>query len=214
MRVVEFNPLTGNRLFGGESSQERASKGLHSDIRRFGTELGGANVTATNRFNNYQSPFDYKAKSNVLSDLYKGYQTDINREAASESANVARGTAARLGSQGLTGGSIFNNQIMSGQNQVDKNKFRSLSDLKSARLGLETGIMNQENQDKFNITGAAQNVDFQNIMNQLRKYGLIQSNFGLEGQAVKGLSDDTLFDDILALAETASKFMPKPTPGG
>ena len=190
-----------------DTQQSKAASQLYGDERNFGTQLQGMNPQVTNRFNGYQDPFSYGNEESAINQMYNQEQGDINRTAASDTANSNRGTASRLASQGITGGSVLNSAVNEGANNVSKNKYNALSNLKSTRLGLEPGLMENANNRQFAQTGAAQNVDFQNMNNLFQKYGMIAGNYGQQGNAINNLQKTNWFDDVLGVANTAAKFV-------
>ena len=61
------------------------------------------------------------------------------------------------------------------------------------------GAMDSANRMGFGINSAAQNTDFQNMMNQFRKYGLLQNSYGQTGQGIQNLDDTTWMDDAFSI---------------
>ncbi len=105
-------------------------------------------------------PFSYNDISSQLKQLLGQQTGQLNTEAAADTTAANRGTAARLASEGVTGGSILNNSIATNANNVNKNKYSALSSLLTNNTNQNVGAMNQSN------------------TNQFEKYGLLMNNLG------------------------------------
>jgi hypothetical protein len=149
----------------GVSEQEQASSKLYGDL---------------NNLSNYKTPYSYADKINSLNKYYQSATNDLNTQANEDIALSNKNTAGRLASQGVTGGGLLNSAVASGANNITKNKFSALSQLKTAQAGQNASAMSESNQDSLNEYMAA-----------LKKYGAIQGS-------IAGLNDDTWLDDVLS----------------
>jgi hypothetical protein len=163
-------------------------------------------VQQKNRFDNYQPQFSYDNMSGVLDKLYTQVQNDISRNYGNEMNSATRDTGARLRSQGVTGGSMFNNAISGAQNNVLGAKGDAYSNLYNNRQNANVGLMDRANQSQFQTTQAAQGVDFQNIANELARLG------GLGGYDINNRNTQMqennqpgFWDDLLGLLNTGGK---------
>jgi hypothetical protein len=105
-------------------------------------------------------PFSYNDIASQLEQILGQQTGQLNTEAAADTTSANRGTAARLASEGVTGGSILNNSIANNANTVNKNKYSALSTLLTNYMNQNVGAMNQSNN------------------NQFEKYGLLMNNLG------------------------------------
>jgi len=184
-----FNPITGNRLFTGPSDQEKASQTLYE-------ETNSLNPNVKNRFENYKDPFDFGKISGQVEDTFGGYEDIINRDTAEQISQQQSGAAQSMASRGITGGSALSDTQAGIAGKVNKGKANALANLGIGKSSMMTDLMKYFNQLKFGTEQAATGVDFGNMDNLFRK-------FGLKGGAISGLSDDTTMDDILAGFNTA-----------
>ena len=132
----------------------------------------------TNRFDNYNTPYDYNAMRKVLDGIYNRQQAGIGRNVGAGLQDTRQSTAARMASQGITGGSVLNSAIRGGEDQVLDKGFDAYNALDIARLSQQPALMQMENANKFQTTQAAQNVDQQNIANMIQRYGLLNNVVG------------------------------------
>ena len=159
-------------------------------------QIGDINPNVENRFDDYKRPFGYKAKRGNLDRLFKLGREDIDRTSAEAITNRTKGTTGRLASQGITGGSILEEAVKRGQKDIYKNKFNAIRDLETNKEAQNIGLMNQENKDRFNITGAASNIDLKNMFSLFRKYGLLGNTQQLSLQNIGNYSNSNVWDDI------------------
>lgn len=132
-------------------------------------QLGAIDPTAENLFGNYSDPFGYDQMNSVLDKLYQSQQNVLTKNSANTIQRGQKDVASRLASQGITGGSVYNNQINKVTDNVGNSFADALEKLGIDRMGQNIGLMNTANQNKFRSTSANQNVLMQNIMNALRK---------------------------------------------
>jgi hypothetical protein len=144
------------------------------------------------------------AQLKQLTDL--GIQ-DVNRTAEGQINAGQQDTAARMASQGITGGSVLNSQVGANRNNVNKSRFNAIQGLKSNNVNANLSAMGMENQNQFQNTNAAQGVDMNNLMAKFRKYGMVGDVYGQKQSNLGNLSDTTLLDDGLAILNTASGFL-------
>lgn len=92
---------------GGQSDRTKAMEqmqGLAKDQFTRATAL-------PNRFEGYTDPYNYDQQIGAVQQGVGQESNMINQQANNSIANAARGTSSRLASQGLTGGSAFNQQV-------------------------------------------------------------------------------------------------------
>ena len=174
----------------GKSPQEEAAE-------RFYNEVGGLKTDVKNRFDNYENPYGFEDISGKIDDVYGGYEDIINRDTAEQIAKQQTGAASSMASRGITGGSILTDTQSKIGSDINKTKTNALSQLGIGKAGQLGDLMQYFNQMKFGTTKAASDVDFGNIANMFKKYGL-------KGDAISGLEDDTWLDDILGILDTAA----------
>lgn len=185
--------IIGNRFFGGESDQEAASKKQYEQISRF-------NPTVQNRFNNLNLPFSPAGMLPAFNRATEAGVRDIGKQTGSNVKRAQKSTAAGLQSRGY-GGSILEDAIAKARSSESEKGTNAIRSLLTSRMAQIPGIMNQANRTQLALTQGAQGADFQNIANMFNK-------FGAQGAAIGGLSDDTWFDDLLAVGNTAGQFIP------
>lgn len=132
-------------------------------------KYGGLNTTGTNLFDNYNDPYDYTKMKEILDKIGVDTSNMMRRSAADTIQRGQKDTAARLASEGITGGSVFNNQV----NKVVDTVGSDLTD-QLEKLGIDLSkenipLMQTANENKFRSTQAQQNVIMQNIMNAMNK---------------------------------------------
>lgn len=174
----------------GESLKDRKANSLYN-------EISGFKPTIANRFDNYKSPYEMNNFSRNLDKIYGGYQDIINRDTAQNIANQQSKLGSSMASRGITGGSILSNtqsRIASDINQTKANAIKNLGISKADNMN---NLMKYFNSLDLNKRQLATNVDLSNLGNLFRK-------FGLQSQNLDYLSDDTSFDDFLALLNTGS----------
>lgn len=126
---------------------------------------------AINRFKDQKAttPFGYSDMSAVLDKMLSTQTDSLTRNAGNRVQRGQKDMTSRLASQGITGGSVMNNQINKSGQDIYDGLDSLLERLNTDRMGKETGLMQMQNENTFRNTQAAQNVDFQNILNALRK---------------------------------------------
>ena len=192
MRTIDF--ITGNRFYTGPSDQEKAAKNTYN-------EIGRINPNVKNRFDNYENPYGFEDIEKNVNDTYGGYEDIINRNTTEQIAKQQGGAASSLASRGITGGSILTDTQSGIASEINKGKMDALSTLGSNKANTLSGLMEYFNNMKLGTTKAASDVDFGNIANLFRKYGL-------KGSALGGLSDDTWLDDVLGIGNTVGNLIP------
>lgn len=174
---------------GGKSDQEKASENLYSDISNINPEVN-------NRFNNFVYPYSGKQRENAFNKATdKSVKTlkQINQENTAKSGQAA---ASNYQSRGL-GGSILQDAIAKARAKESAGGTSAITKLMTNRLNQLPGLMSTGNKEAFNLTGAQQNVDLQNLMNMFSKFGAQQG-------AIGGLDSGTWFDDLLATVNTGA----------
>ncbi len=175
------------------------------DYRDLLNNISATNTTVGNRFNNYDMPFSYSDMSGVLDNLFNQQSGQLTRSAGNAVQRGQKDTASRLASQGITGGSVFNNQINKVTDATNQSFADALEQLGIGRLGQNAGLMQTANQNQFNVTHAAQGVDQQNFINMLQKYGLANSvTGGLSNARMQEDQAPSWLDDLMAGINTGA----------
>lgn len=179
-----FNPITGNRFFAGDSDQEKAAKDLYRQADYLPSSI-------TNRFENYRNPFDYNSMLGNLEKTYSGYEDIINRDTAEQIARQQSGAASSMASRGITGGSILSDTQSKIASDINRSKTNALANLGIGKSSAINELMRYFNQLGLLTTQGASNIDRFNLGAQFQKYGA-------KGGAAGMLGDDTWFDDLFA----------------
>lgn len=179
-----FNPITGNRFFSGQSDQEKASQDFYN-------EIGGLKTDVGNRFEGYKPDFSYEDFQNDINNVYGGYEGLIRRDTQDQISEQQQGTASSMASRGITGGSALTDAKSKIASDINKTKSGALANLGISKSNVLSNLKEYFNNMKFNTTKAASDVDFSNISNLLAK-------LGLKGNSIAGLDDETWMDDLFA----------------
>ncbi len=158
-------------------------------------QVGSFNSQAPNLFANYQQPFSPQQQIGALNNYTNQGAQSINQQTQTNANQAGGGAMANALSHGY-GGSIAQGLASGAQEQAGAAGTNALQQLQANRLALLPGIMSNANQQQFNITGAQQGVDQQNIQNQMGQYGQEQGLLG-------AFSNNSTLDDILAGLNTA-----------
>lgn len=191
----------------GESDQEKQVKANQANINTQLSSAQGINATAKNRFDGMKMPFDYASMAKKLNEVYSQDMGRVNSQAATDTARAGRGAAGRMANSGVTKGSLFNEAVAGAGQNIASAKYNTLGDLSKNRNANDIGLMGMENKNTMDITQNAQNVDFQNILNQFRKSGVIGDVLGLSTQNASMYDNTTWMDDAFAVANTAAQFI-------
>ncbi len=184
----------------GQSDQEKAAKQTYNDI-------SSVNPTVANRFDTYSNPYGFGDINNQINDVYGMTENKINRNIATDTARAKEGAASNLASRGITNGSIINDTQSKIAADMGGAKANAISNLGISKAGAVSDLMKYLNQLKFNKTGAAQNVDQQNLQN-------LFSKFGLKSQATGGLDSGTWLDQLFSGISTIAPIAAAPFTGG
>ncbi len=158
----------------------------------------------TNRFENFNLPFNYSSSSNVLDEILGKQKESLGNITNTNLAKAKRGTASRLLSGGvMPGSSAYEDAISASGEDILGENYNALSQLGIGRMSQSIPLMQQENANKFAVTNAAQNVDLQNLMNQFRKMGMLsgQVNDWEQMDLARDQQPGT-WDDLMALWNT------------
>lgn len=176
-------------------------------------DINNQDFSTQNLFSDYKTPFGFNDFTKQLDELFNNQTNQINQSAASDTSMAGKDTAERLASQGITGGSLYNNTVSNSSIPINKNKYNALSQLTNSKAGAYMGAMNAENANKFATTGANQNVLNDNTMNLFRKYGLLGGNLNSQQSNLGNLKNTNWFDDVLAGINTATNVADAATGG-
>ncbi len=197
--------MVGSEFFIAQNNEVNMPDYGVRDYRDLLNNISATNTTVGNRFNNYDMPFSYSDMSGVLDNLFNQQSGQLTRSAGNAVQRGQKDTASRLASQGITGGSVFNNQINKVTDATNQSFADALEQLGIGRLGQNAGLMQTANQNQFNVTHAAQGVDQQNFINMLQKYGLANSvTGGLSNARMQEDQAPSWLDDLMAGINTGA----------
>lgn len=191
----------------GKSESEKAATTLQGDLRGYTSDIKGLNVNVDNPFANYKTPFGYSDISSELKKLYGISLNEVDTTANDAIKGVQQDTAARMASQGITGGSLLNSQVNAGANDINKNRLASKTSLLKNQASNNLSAMDMENRNNFQNTSAKGNFDLANIANLFQKYNLMGGALGQQQGNLQNLDKTTWLDDVLAVANTAAGFI-------
>lgn len=198
----------------GESQRNQQANRLNQDLMNLTSQVIGTNTDVSNRFDNYNLPFDYNQMSKIIDEITKGNIEQTNRLSDAQIQQGQSDLSERMASQGIAPSSIQESQAGNIRDVTNRKRYGLTQQLLTSALGQKRGAMSEENKNRFDITGAAQNVDFGNIANLMKKYGLTSNIMGQQMSNLGNLDNTTWFDDLLAIANTAANFMPGGGGGG
>lgn len=175
------------------------------DFKFIYNDLYSKDPTVKNRFDSYSPEFDYNAMSKTLDKVYSNQQTQLGKTAGVRVDDARRAAAARMKSSGITGGAMMEDAVNNAGNDISGSYFDTLGGLGIGRMSQDVGLMDRANANKFQTTQAATNVDMQNIMAMLQRYGLLDRVTGdmTNAQYQEDNAPGT-FDDILAILNTGA----------
>lgn len=199
---------------GGQSNRDQEAGKLNTLLQGYYKDIGNQDFQGKNTWEGYKPSFDYKGMSAETNKAYDLGESKINRDANSAIQSGQGDTAARMASQGITGGSVLNSQVGKVANDVNKSRFDSLSDITASRAGTNVNLMNIDNQNKFGINAANQNQINQQKQQLMAKYGLLGNASGQMMSNLGNLDDTTLFDDIFSGLNALGGFVPLLPTGG
>ena len=198
----------------GKTQKQAAGERYGDALKELRDNIGSTDFNVDNRFDTYKPQFGYDSMKSSLEKLYSGAVGDVQANKESDISRLQSDSAERLASQGITGGSIMNSAVNNVGTQVRKNAASDIAKLGEAKAGQDIGLQQYSNGLNLDITKMAQDTDFQNMMNLFRKFGLLSGNLSQVGNSIKNYDNTTPFDDALAVANTAAKFIPGGGGGG
>lgn len=193
---------------GGSSNRDEEAGKLQSLLKGYYKDIGNQDFQGDNTWEKYETPFDYKGMKSETDKAYDIGESKINRGANSAIQTGQQDTAARMASQGITGGSVLNAGTSAVANDVNKSRFNSLQDILSSRAGTNVNLMNLENQNKFGVNSANQAQINQRKQQLMAKYGLLGNASGQMMGNIGNLDDTTLWNDIFSGLNAVSGFVP------
>ncbi|MHB8483270.1 MAG: hypothetical protein ACYDBV_11155 [Nitrospiria bacterium] len=171
------------------SPQEQQAQQLYGQV-------GSFNSQAPNLFQNYKMPFSPNQQIGALNDYTNQGVQSINQQTQTNANQAGGGAMANALSHGY-GGSIAQGLASGAREQAGAAGTNALQQLQANRLALLPGIMSGANQQQFNVTGAEQGVNQQNILNRMNQFGQQQGLLG-------AFSPNSTLDDILAGLNTGA----------
>jgi hypothetical protein len=91
--------------------------------------------TSKNLISGYKDPFGYEDMKGNLDDIFGEYETKLNRDVAEGIATEQGGTAARMASRGITGGSVVDDTLSGVATKINTKKYNALSNLGIGKAG-------------------------------------------------------------------------------
>lgn len=187
------------------SNQEREATRLIGDQSNLQKSLMSGKYNVQNRFNAGTDPFGYNDINQKLDDIFGGYESKINRDALSTTANEQQKAAASLASRGITGGSVLSDTQSGIASGINKNKANALSELGTSRATSMKDLMEYINEMNLRRNQLATNVDLGNVENML---GGVRSSTALQSGLLGSLDDTTAWDDIFGVIKTGVGAIP------
>lgn len=120
----------------------------------------------------------------ALDAILQNQQGILEKQASSNKALAQSDAAARLASQGVLGGSLLNSQVTTAGNDINKQLANALQQLAQGRMGQQVGIMQQANQQGFNLANA--------------KTSAIMQLLGQQAQIAANANPNTWLNDLFA----------------
>ena len=183
---------------GGQSNRDKEATDLQGLLKSYYSDINKEGFKTDNVWKDYQTPFNYDKMGGVLDKVTDANIGKVNRMSDMNIQSGQQDAAARLASQGITGGSIgtnVNEQIRTG---VNKDRFNTVSDIMTDRTSKDINLMDLENRNKFNVNNQNQGQLNQETFNLFRKFGLLGSGAGLQMGNLQNLDDTTGWDDLFA----------------
>lgn len=168
--------------------------------------LEDLNADSGNAFENYDESFNYNKASGILDRIVGKQKEGINRDFTNNLASARANKYKQLASRGITGGSMLDSQLNDVTDTFANARTDAISNLDTARLGQEPGLMEMESNVNYRNTAAKQQAQSQRIQNILQKLGLMSETGVNEGnlQNQEGSAWDDLFGAIGSIANIAS----------
>lgn len=184
---------------GETTDREKEAKRISGEYGKLGTQVD--NEKGFSAFDNYQPKFGMEEFRTAADSVFDKNVTNVNRLTRTNTADATSRSAQSLASRGITGGSIVDEARERIETGISGKGADAIENLGIARSGMETDFM-----DKFNkLDFAGKKTAMQALM---QKYGIKSGALGGQGSMLGGFDDDTLFDDILAVGNTAAQFVP------
>ena len=185
-----YNPITGNRAFVGDSTKETKAGELDTEI----SQAMEYDPTVKNRFNDYKLDFNYGDMNKNLDETFNRTVAGINSDTRTDIGSTKTGTLRSLASRGITDGSIVDDTVNKNINPLITNKAKTIRDLGTAKLDKKAALMDLFNRYGIDITKNASAIDFQNVANKLSQNNLL----GLQADNLNSYSGDTWLTDVLS----------------
>lgn len=178
-------------FFIGSSDQEKAANKLNTDV-------AGINPTVRNRYDTFKLPNTTGDMMAAADRSTKRGISSLKKQTATNVKTAAGDTAKGAQSRGY-GGAILEDMIAKARSRTSGQGTNAMQDLLTKRGQMDPQLMQMGNQNAMQLLAGGQGVDLQNMNNLFQKYGL-------QGNIVGMLKDDTWFDDVLAIGNMASGF--------
>jgi hypothetical protein len=198
---------------GGKSERSQAATDVQNTLKGYYKNIEDTNLQAANAWSGYKTPFGYKEMSTETDKIYNIGKNKINQDADSAIQTGQQDTAARMASQGITGGSVLNSQTGNVATGVNKSRFNSLQDLLARKAGTSVDLMGEENKNKFMVNNQNQDQLNRQMQQLFAKFGLLGNAAGQMSSNTQNLSDETFWDDVFSGLNAVSGFVPL-LPGG
>lgn len=193
---------------GGQSERSKSASDVQSILKGYYKDIEGTNFQAKNVWDGYKTPFGYKEMSSETDKIYDIGESKINRGANEAIQTGQQDTAARMASQGITGGSVLNSQTGKVASDVNKSRFNSLQDLVARKAGTSVDLMSEENRNKFMVNNQNQGQLNAEMRQLLSKFGLLGNASGQMIGNTQNLDDTTAWDDIFSGLNAVAGFVP------
>jgi hypothetical protein len=168
----------------GQSERQIANTQFGADVK---------SAQGNNPLTNFKMPFGAGDFNSSLDKLLNLNTQKLKTGAADATSTVGQNTAARMASQGITGGSLLNSQVQRGQTDIAKSFESALQDLLGGRAGQQIGVMQNANQNELQSKTAQTNA--------------LMSLLGLQGQAAGQAESQTWLSDLFSGVNAAAGFL-------
>ena len=152
MKVIAFNPITGNRFFSGSSDQEKASQDLYGQAKAL-------NPNVRNRWDSYTDPFSYNDVSKNVEDAFTKAGDTVERTYNDAITTGKADAASSLASRGVTGGSAVTDTEAGVASKINQSKASVLGDLGAKKSSSMADLMKFFDNMGLMKTQGAQGVD-------------------------------------------------------
>ena len=170
----------------GESQRSKSASNLYSQVGQYNPEQQMGNV-----YSSYKPEFTTNDLLTRLRDINTGQRQQTIQQGADMAARAGEGSAARLASEGITGGSLYNQGVAQAQDTANQQTSQALGQLGQGAQANELGLMQSQNQQGLNLA----------TLDQQQKNAIanaIMSKYGIQGNLLGNLDTSTTAGNIMS----------------